>query len=188
MKYIFSILFISVGINLLSQQNFELCNDESKTVTFYSETTSPGLNTWTINGQVYSTEQLTYTFSNPGTYNITLRRDNVICYSEETYQVTVTECPGIIYWVPNSFTPDHDEHNQTFGPVMSEGYDVNDFSFLVFNRWGELIWESKDPTGRWDGTYSKNKCQDGIYFWKLTFNVFGNDQKIENNGHISLIR
>ncbi|MFM7983691.1 MAG: gliding motility-associated C-terminal domain-containing protein, partial [Candidatus Fonsibacter sp.] len=103
-------------------------------------------------------------------------------------QVVVTNCPGIIYWVPNTFTPDGNEHNQLFGPVITEGIDINGFIFTIYNRWGHIIWESNDPNGRWDGTYNGNMCQDGIYTWKIVFNVFGNDEKIQNTGHLSLIK
>lgn len=187
MRKIIFIFFVTVSNFLFSQQVFEICG-ESITHTYFSTFNGPGSNTWYVNGISYTGDELTYTFSQPGTYNIVLRRDNVICFDEETYQVIITQCPGILYWVPNSFTPDGDEHNQMFGPVMTEGHDVNDFSFSVFNRWGELIWETKDPGGRWDGTFGGRKCQDGVYSWKLKFNVFGNDDRIQDFGHVVLIK
>ena len=133
-------------------------------------------------------EDLTYTFTQTGTYNIVLRRENVICYVEESIQVVVNDCPGVIYWVPNCFTPDGNENNQLYGPVMVNGYDVNGFEFLIFNRWGNIIWESNDPNSRWDGTFDNKMCTEGVYVWKLTFNVFGNDDKVTNHGHLTLIR
>jgi gliding motility-associated-like protein len=71
---------------------------------------------------------------------------------------------------------------------MSEGYDINGFNFTIFNRWGEVVWESNDPNGRWDGTFNNKMCTDGVYIWKLTFNVFNNDGKITNHGHLTIIR
>ena len=111
-----------------------------------------------------------------------------ICYVEESIQVVVNDCPGVIYWVPNCFTPDGNENNQLYGPVMVNGYDINGFEFLIFNRWGNIVWESNDPNGRWDGTFDNKMCTEGVYIWKLTFNVFGNDEKITNHGHLTLIR
>jgi gliding motility-associated-like protein len=188
MKYILFIVFFSMSLLTLAQQTFELCAGESKTVTYTSQSGGDGSNIWIVNGNTYLTEDLTYTFNATGTYNIIIRRENGPCYVEQTLQVLVTSCPGIIYWVPNTFTPDGNEHNQTYGPVMNEGYDINGFEFLVFNRWGELVWESNDPNGRWDGIYSGKLCTDGVYTWKLTFNVFGDDGKITDYGHLTIVR
>jgi len=188
MKYSLAILSIVVTLPLFAQQTFELCEGESKTITYFVQSNGVGENTWTINGQTYIGEELTYTFTESGTYNIVLKRENVICYDEETLQVIVNDCPGVIYWVPNSFTPDSDEHNQLFGPIMTEGFDVNDFTFLIFDRWGEIIWESHDPNFKWDGTYNGNMCQDGAYIWKIQFNVLGNDGRVENYGHVTILR
>lgn len=187
MKPLFSILFL-MALNLLfSQQSIEIC-EQGETYTYSSNFGGDGQNTWFVNGVSYPGDDLMYTFTNPGIYNIILRRDNGLCYVEETYEVLVTECEETLYWISNSFTPDGDEHNQSFGPVMTEGYDFNGFSFSLFNRWGELIWESKDPRGRWDGTYRGKDCPDGIYSWFLKFNVSRNGKRIEDFGHVILLK
>jgi len=80
------------------------------------------------------------------------------------------------------------EYNQTFGPVMSDGYGIDGFSFKIFNRWGEIIWESKDVHAKWDGYYNGRICQDGLYIWSLKFSIFGNDGKISDIGHLTIIR
>lgn len=171
-----------------AQQVFELCAGETKTVTYYSTATGDGSNIWSVNGLPFFSDELTYTFSNEGTYNIVVKRENGPCYVEQTLQVIVSECPGVIYWVPNCFTPDGNEANQLFGPVMSDGYDINGFEFLIFNRWGNVVWESHDPDGKWDGTYGGIKCSDGVYIWKMQFNVFGDDGKISDHGHLTIIQ
>ena len=188
MKYNLFILFLFISLLTLAQQSIELCAGESKTVIYTSEYGGGGTNLWIVNGIQYLTDELTYTFTEPGTYNISILRENGPCYAEQSLQVTVTNCPGIIYWVPNTFTPDGDEHNQLFGPIMSEGFDFNDFTFLIFNRWGEIVWESHDPNGRWDGTYSGDKCQDGTYNWKIQFSILGNDSRIVDEGHVTIIK
>jgi len=188
MKYFLFIVFFSMSLLTSAQQTFELCAGESKTVTYTSQSGGDGSNVWLVNGTQYFTENLVYTFNQSGTYNIVLRRENVLCYVEETLQVVVTDCPGVIYWVPNCFTPDGNEHNQLFGPVMTEGYDINGFEFIIFNRWGNVVWESQDPNGKWDGTYQGKMCTDGIYIWKLKFNIFGNDGKITDHGHLTILR
>jgi gliding motility-associated-like protein len=184
---IFLLNFISYEI-LFSQQNLEICGGGSQTFTYHSESNPDGNNVWYVNGVHYESEDLTYTFTQGGIYNIVLRRENGLCYVEETFSVTVTECQDIVYYIPNTFTPDSDEHNQLFGPIISEGVSVSGFSFLIFNRWGQLIWETRDPSGKWDGTYGGKKCQDGVYSWKIQFNLMNSDGKVENSGTIVLIK
>ena len=124
-----------------AQQLIELCNGETRTVTYFSTATGDGTTSWSVNGLPFFSDELTYTFSNEGSYNIIVKRENGPCYVEQTLQVVVTECPGVIYWVPNCFTPDGNEQNQLFGPVMTEGYDINGFKFLI----GEAFhWQKKD--------------------------------------------
>ena len=114
------------------------------------------------------------------------------CVGTDTLQITVLDdCFGqeIIYWVPNTFTPDGDQFNQTFKPVMYSGFDPFEYEFLIFNRWGELIWETHNVSFGWDGSYNDGmKSPDGIYTWKLTFKTTNNDEKLMETGHVTLIR
>ncbi len=114
------------------------------------------------------------------------------CIGTDTIKVTVLEeCydQEIIFWVPNTFTPDGDQFNQTFKPVMHSGFDPFDYEFLIFNRWGELIWESHNVAFGWDGSYNKGmKSPDGIYTWKLTFKTMNNDEKLMRVGHVTMLR
>ena len=188
MKFIIFISFILISLVTSAQHVFELCAGETRTVTYYSNAYGNGTNTWSVNGLPFFSDELTYTFTNQGVYNIVVKRENGPCYVEESLQVIVTECPSIKYWVPNCFTPDGNEYNQMFGPVMTEGYDIDGFEFLIFNRWGNMVWQSYDPNGKWDGTYKDKKCLDGVYFWKIQFNVLGNDKKIIDHGHLTILR
>jgi gliding motility-associated-like protein len=92
------------------------------------------------------------------------------------------------YFIPNTFTPDGDGFNQTFYPVFSSIFIPLDYHFAIFNRWGELVWESYDYTAGWDGTYGDVLVQDGVYIWQLTFRENGSDKKYDEFGHISVLR
>ena len=98
----------------------------------------------------------------------------------------------LIFYVPNTFTPDNDDYNQTFLPVFTSGYDPYDFSLLIFNRWGEIIFESHDATKGWDGSYGNNGeielAQDGAYTWKLEFKTSILDDHKVYLGHVNIIR
>ena len=90
----------------------------------------------------------------------------------------------LIFYVPNTFTPDDDKFNQTFKPVFYSGYDPLDYTMLIFNRWGEIIWESNDVDVGWDGTYSGQTAgggfdvQDGTYTWRIEFKKTANDELV----------
>ena len=88
-----------------------------------------------------------------------------------TYQVSIDFDAGLIYYIPNTFTPDGDGHNQTFKPVFTSGFDPYNYEMLIYNRWGEIIFETHDVTYGWDGTYALGNytCQDGVYLYKIIF-------------------
>lgn len=97
----------------------------------------------------------------------------------------------LIFYVPNTFTPDGDMYNEYFKPVFSSGYDPFDFSLIIFDRWGEIIWESHDVEVGWDGTYGidRNKMvQDGTYTWKIEFKTTMSDERVMVVGHVNVIK
>ncbi|PWL30357.1 MAG: hypothetical protein DCO96_05085, partial [Fluviicola sp. XM-24bin1] len=125
----------------------------------------------------------------PGTYNVMLTAyTDLGCMDQAFATITIQE--ELIYYIPNTFTPDGDDYNETFLPVFTEGYDPMDFHFLIFNRWGEIIWESYDASVGWDGTYgvAGDLVQDGTYVWKLEFKTNMNDERKFLTGHVNLIR
>jgi len=96
--------------------------------------------------------------------------------------------PELIYYVPNAFTPDGDDYNNVFKPVISSGYKYENYGFYIFNRWGELIYETDQIGQGWDGTYRGVKCQEGVYTWKLKIMNLETDRKEEAVGHVTLLR
>ncbi|NVK66238.1 MAG: gliding motility-associated C-terminal domain-containing protein, partial [Flavobacteriales bacterium] len=95
--------------------------------------------------------------------------------------------PEVLIYAPNAFTPDGDEHNQTWR-VFMEGIDVYDFELLIFNRWGEVIWESHDLEVGWDGTYGGKPVETGMYTWIIRTKDLQNDAKYTFDGHINLLK
>jgi gliding motility-associated-like protein len=123
-----------------------------------------------------------------GNYLVTLiAYSNAGCSDTAYGYIRVEE--EIIYYVPNTFTPDNDSYNQFFQPIFTSGYDPFDYSLLIFDRWGEIIFESHDVTKGWDGTYSDNyKVQDGTYTWKIEFKTTINDKRVSDIGHVNVLR
>jgi len=109
------------------------------------------------------------------------------CVDSITYFVTVVS--EVLLFAPNTFTPDGDEFNQTW-EIFISGIDVYDFELRLYNRWGETVWESHDPSVGWDGTYANSGriVQDGTYTWTITCADQFNDEKYTFNGHVTVIK
>lgn len=90
---------------------------------------------------------------------------------------------GIIY-VPNTFTPDQDNFNPVFSP---KGGNIVEYHLMIFNRWGELIFESYNFNVGWNGTYGGEICQDGTYIWVIEYTDYSNN-KDKLYGHVNLLR
>ena len=95
-----------------------------------------------------------------------------------------------IFYVPNTFTPDGDNFNQIFTPIFYSGFDPYNFEMLIFNRWGEIIFETHDSKKGWDGSYglSGSDAQDGIYTWKIIYKNPETDERKIVVGHVTLLR
>jgi gliding motility-associated-like protein len=95
--------------------------------------------------------------------------------------------PDVLFYAPNTFTPDGDEYNQHWGIYVS-GIDIYHFDLFIFNKWGEIIWESHDKEATWDGTYNGVPVPQGTYTWRASAKDVLNDGKFEFQGYINIIR
>lgn len=121
-----------------------------------------------------------------GSYPVTL---SVVtehgCVDTLTLYLSVVQ--DILFFAPNAFTPDGDEHNQ-YWKAEIQGIDVYDFDLFIFNRWGEVIWETHDPSIGWDGTYNGEIVQTGMYTWVARVKDLYNDASHEFSGSINLLK
>lgn len=131
----------------------------------------------------------TYPDGDGGSYVVTL-----IAISDlgcrDTASSIVEVLDELIYYVPNAFTPDEDEFNPTFKPIFTAGYDPTDYHLYIFNRWGELIFESRNIDFGWDGTYSgsEKRVMEGIYTWRIEFKTKRSDARKIIMGNVTLIK
>lgn len=102
--------------------------------------------------------------------------------------VTITIYDDFLIHVPNTFTPDGDTYNPIFMPVMPETVDIHNYHLLVFNRWGEVMFESFNPAVGWDGTYGGQIVKDGTYIWKIELEEGPDFIDREFNGHVNILR
>lgn len=88
--------------------------------------------------------------------------------------------------VPTGFTPNNDGLNDNFGP--HNALKADNYQFRVYNRWGQLIFESKDWRKRWDGKLNGKLQGTGVYVWMLNYTNRDTGQKVLKKGTITLIR
>ncbi len=137
-----------------------------------------------------NTSNPTHTYPEaPGAYTITLEAvsQNGLCTDIAQKIVTVNDV--IIYYIPNTFTPDGDTFNETFAPSFRSGYDPYDFHLTIFNRWGEVVFETFDAFYGWDGTYGDNGLvESGVYIWSLDFRETMTDKRHKDQGHVTVLK
>jgi gliding motility-associated-like protein len=94
----------------------------------------------------------------------------------------------VLIFAPNTFTPDSDGANDKWR-VYIQGIDISSFHLELYNRWGELIFESFDPEGAWDGTYGgMGIVKGGTYIWKIQARDAENDNKYEFKGFVNVLK
>lgn len=145
---------------------------------------------WNFGDGNYSNlENPSHIYSDAGNYIVNLIvTDELGCTDSTSYFIELE--PGFSYYVPNTFTPDGDNWNQSFLPIFSAEIDPYNYQMLIYNRWGEIIFETLDPTIGWDGSFSLEgkACQAGTYTYMITINVpVVNERKIIR-GHVNLLR
>ncbi len=105
------------------------------------------------------------------------------CLDTATLYVTV-DANMKDFFIPNSFSPNNDGNNDLFKVY---GSSIKALTMRVYNQWGELIYESSDATGGWDGTWKGRPQAVGPYVYVAQV-TFWNDVKMKKKGTISLIR
>lgn len=108
----------------------------------------------------------------------------------DTAWTTVEIEETLIFYVPNTFTPDGDQYNQSFKPIFTSGFDPYDYHLTIFNRWGEIVFESYDADYGWPGNYGAGNgvSQDGTYIWKIEFKTSYSDARKMYTGSVNLLR
>jgi gliding motility-associated-like protein len=102
---------------------------------------------------------------------------------KEKYLSTIL--PGYVY-TPSAFSPNNNSVNELFKPSLFNVKERN-YSFRVYNRWGELIFETTDINGEWDGTFNGVDCAQENYLWTIS-GEFLNNETFSQRGTLTLLR
>jgi gliding motility-associated-like protein len=167
----------------------QLCEGDSIFRIYTAYSSLSGLFDWVVEGDTIQDNSLPYVWNNVGFYTISVSQTVNGCVSnEEQANIAIQECPQELIYIPNTFTPDGDAFNNIWLPIFTDGFDVYDYNLLVFNRWGETIFESYNHTVGWDGTYNNKMCLDGIYVWRIMYGSEYDDSRKMITGHLTIMR
>ena len=107
-------------------------------------------------------KDIRYTFSEPGSYRVVCSVNNSYCTSDST-EVAVQIAESYLA-VPNVFTPNGDGKNDEFRVAYRS---LREFHCWVYNRWGKLVYEWRDPAKGWDGTINGRPAAEGAYYYVI---------------------
>ncbi len=120
----------------------------------------------------------------PTTYTVTITngpcKEILIVFVD----VNLNGCIDSDVFIPNTFTPNSDGTNDI---LYVRGLKVQEAYFAVYNRWGELVWETNDKTKGWDGIYKGKPADVGVFGWYLKVKCFNGEETFKK-GNVTLIR
>jgi gliding motility-associated-like protein len=105
------------------------------------------------------------------------------CANSDT--IRVTEDPAFFGKIPNVFTPNSDNENPFY---FIESEDVVMFDLEIMNRWGNRVFYSKDSNFQWNGNAGELPLEDGVYFYKLAYQLSCQQTPRFENGFITIVR
>ena len=129
------------------------------------------------------TNTLSKNITQSGTYSISL--SDSLCYSVSDSILLEFEDCSFYLFMPNVFSPNGDGVNDIFIPVQSG--EIEDYVMRIFDRWGELLFETRDINTGWDGTLSGNKVNPGVYVWSIGYNTPENIREVKS-GSLTLLK
>ena len=173
------LVYILLPLQLFAQETYTNCGDivpQEYQVSYNVDKTYY----WDISqGQIIYDQGNSITVQWPdsiGTYIISVYTTRFGCEGDTSYhEVVIEDCPYLQIFVPNSFTPNEDNNNETFY-VYGQGSDKIEL-MVIYNRWGDKVYETTNNTP-WDG----KGCQTGVYAYSIrTHNQ-------HYTGHVTLVR
>ena len=183
------------AINFQNRLSWEQspCNDDAVSFSVYYAEDRVNYSLLTETSDTFYTHQLNTTLAGCYIINAVDEKGNIGEFGDT---ICIENCP--FYDLPNSFTPNGDGANDLFTPFPGWRF-VESIEMKIFNRWGNLVWQTENPNINWDGTDQENgkELNDGVYLYSGTYNVLRSDGTIDRlplpqdddgGGFIHLIR
>lgn len=167
------------------ESGIDILNPE---VTFVNTSSGQDNSFWHFNDgtPVVAENNPYHTYADTGMYDVKLVVSTIHnCYDSIVLPLRVNEISTL--YVPNAFTPDNNSLNDIFAP---QGLQLYDYKMMIFDRWGEKIFESAALNEGWDGKYRGAPCKEGVYVYKIEFKAVNGEIKRRVQtmvGHVTLL-
>jgi gliding motility-associated-like protein len=141
---------------------------------------------WTPTDGLQSPNEQTTIATVEETTTFTVLITDGVCFASDTVTITcvIDECEPPYVFVPNAFSPNDKNKNEIF---YVRGLQITEMLLRIYNRWGELVFESIDPKNGWDGTYKGRKLDPDVFDYYLLITCIGGKQE-EIKGNVTILK
>ena len=166
-------------------------NVDAPTITFANMSTGSDHYFWNVADLFSTTDQNTvFTFDNkePDMYEVCLTAYNYNECSDTICQTVVID-DVLFTYIPNAFTPDGDDVNDMWWPTANIPVRTN-YELLVFDRWGQVVFNTTDPYKPWEGSYQNGGeiLKSDVYAYRLLFGIGDTEARKEIVGYVTLLK
>ncbi len=181
----------TVTVKPLPETSFSYSPNEifidNSNVTFVNGGNDIARRLWDFGDGITDTDSVVvHNFGDTGLYNVSLINFSLFGCTD-TVSKTILIRPVILLFVPNAFTPNRQ------GPIENETFYLTcndhlpEFHFIIYNRWGEKVFETSDQYFVWDGTMKNKPLETGLYIWRMNFRISA-EKGETRTGEITLYR
>lgn len=167
------------------------CNSDSMLVQLDFTGTGADSVVWDMgNGDIFSENGISYYYTIPGQYNVSMTAYDFTCNISETFteEVTFVQSKVTEVVIPNVFTPNGDGDNDELKFVNIDGAQT--YRLTIYNRWGRKVFQSEDPLEYWNGEIKGEgaKAKEGVYFFEIIYTDICSDKENVETGYVHLMR
>lgn len=111
------------------------------------------------------------------------------CTKKQSIHVDIQDCSGCKVFLPNAFTPNNDGLNDVFMPLLPDchGLGFEHYHMKIYNRFGQLIFQSNNPSVGWNGIFNNKTALQGVYVYVVQYNFF-QSKRVQMKGTVFLMR
>ncbi len=170
--------------------NFRFTPDRASTtepeIKFFDQSNGATTYSWYNENDQFSTDKdPTHNFYDPGKFLVSLIVSNKYCSDTISKYVSFED---ELFYIPNTFTPNDDGLNDLFHPLIT-GYSEEGYSFMIFDRWGALLYKTHDlHDNGWNGYYKGEMSKDDVYIWKIDIKSALSGKVKHLTGHVTLLK
>lgn len=152
---------------------------------------------WSIDGNLFEekAERISICWQQVGVFNLEVREINMngCAGAPSALSVVVSnelaDGSSLPFILPNAFTPNGDGLNDEFHPViLVNSFNIDDYCMMIFNKRGQLLFESSDIRKGWDGNFNLQRSPTGIYLVKVHYSPAGSSAKRVMHSRVVLLR